>query len=160
MNEEEFGLLLGILGMLLVLAVAIAATTYGIIHVLHRQSGRRWTDLPRPAEAGPSWSVHLPDGIHVVALDDGRPNPSRLRFDERSVELTWPLRWRGSPEPVFMLSGRRARLVQSADRRRTFFTPVILLSLVDGRLWPMAFRHDLDVDGALVERLDASAPHD
>jgi len=113
---------------------------------------------PEPVASGPSWRVTLPDGPHTVYLEDERLHASRLVCDGRFVEVTWPIAWRGSPKALFTISGHRATLVEAPDWRRTlrwYFGLGNLFGLGGGG--PAVYRHDLHVDGASVERLDAVA---
>lgn len=100
-----------------------------------------------PATRCPAWRVTLPDGPHTVNLDGASSLPQRLECDGQRVDLTWPSKWRGSPEAVFTISGHQARLVQRPDWRKT----------LQGGGLPTVYRHDLRVEGASVEPLDAEA---
>lgn len=105
---------------------------------------------PEPVAAGPSWRVTLPDGSHVVAYENDKPRPSRLICDGRVVDVTWPFKWRGTPEAVFTVAGHRATLVEGPDLRKSLFGL--------GGPGSYVYRRDLRVEGASVESLAAGAP--
>ena len=110
---------------------------------------------PAPVTSGLSWRVTLPDGTHVVSLEDERLHPSRLVCDGQWIDLTWPRR-RGKPAAAFTIAGHRATLVEAPDLRRSLrqtFGPGNLFGL--GGTVPLVYRRHLSVDGASAEPFNA-----